>query len=86
MASASMRKEKGDDVDVESQLLDPRQYPQPPSSPRIDSEYQVSSLTKLSYLGLYFMCNISLTIYNKLILGKVNNCRPSYGKPVTCGG
>ncbi|KAK0656203.1 triose-phosphate transporter family-domain-containing protein [Cercophora newfieldiana] len=70
MASHGTWKEKGDDRDVEAQLLDPRKYPQPPASPRIDSEYQVSSLTKLSYLGLYFLCNISLTIYNKLILGK----------------
>lgn len=73
MASMDMKKERPDDL--EAQLLKPRQQYQTPASPGIDSEYRVSSLTKLSYLGLYFLCNISLTIYNKLILGKVSKCR-----------
>jgi len=72
MATLTSWKEKGDDnSDVEAQLLDQRQQLQPPPSPQVASEYQVSSATKLSYLALYFVCNISLTIYNKLILGKV---------------
>jgi hypothetical protein len=72
MATLTSWKEKGDDnSDVEAQLLEQRQQLQPPPSPQVASEYQVSSATKLSYLALYFVCNISLTIYNKLILGKV---------------
>ncbi|KAK0730136.1 triose-phosphate transporter family-domain-containing protein [Lasiosphaeris hirsuta] len=65
MASLGMKKERTDDIEA----LLPR-HQQSPASPAIESEYQVSSVTKLSYLGFYFLCNISLTIYNKLILGK----------------
>jgi len=38
--------------------------------PQADLENRVSGVTKISYLAVYFLCNISLTIYNKLILGK----------------
>lgn len=60
-------------LDLEAQLpLRPGQPPSP-SPGRIDSEYQVSGWTKVYYLAIYFLCNISLTIYNKLILGKVRH-------------
>jgi hypothetical protein len=36
-------------------------------------EYAVSARTKASYLAVYFVCNVSLTIYNKLILGHVSS-------------
>ena len=42
--------------------------------PQADLENRVSGVTKISYLAVYFLCNISLTIYNKLILGKVSPC------------
>jgi hypothetical protein len=40
-----------------------------PSGPAL--EYRVPTGTKLTYLGLYFLLNLSLTIYNKAILGAV---------------
>jgi hypothetical protein len=43
-------------------------------SPRLDSEYRVPSTTKLGYLATYFLCNVSLTLYNKAVLGKVRAC------------
>lgn len=48
-----------------------------------DSESQVPVRTKeqdaertrtIAYLGMYFMMNLSLTFYNKLILGSVGVC------------
>ena len=38
------------------------------------TEYQTPTSTKYLYLGFYFALNLTLTIYNKYILGKV--CRP----------
>jgi hypothetical protein len=43
-------------------------------APQPDPEYRVSTSTQALYLTVYFLCNISLTIYNKLILGKVCRC------------
>jgi len=57
-------KEKEDDL--EAQLLPSQHSPRPAPA----DENAVSPWTKISYLGIYFLCNISLTIYNKLILGK----------------
>ena len=34
-------------------------------------EDTISTRSKLIQLGFYFLCNVALTIYNKLILGKV---------------
>ncbi|KAE9369922.1 TPT-domain-containing protein [Stipitochalara longipes BDJ] len=39
-------------------------------SGRTDTEYGISTGTKLAYLGIYFLLNVSLTIYNKAVLGK----------------
>lgn len=36
----------------------------------IDSKYRPTT-TKFAYLAVYFLCNVSLTIYNKAVLGKV---------------
>lgn len=33
-------------------------------------EDTISTRAKLTQLGFYFLCNVALTIYNKLILGK----------------
>ncbi|KAK3934492.1 TPT-domain-containing protein [Diplogelasinospora grovesii] len=73
MASIPSGSKRSDD-DVEAQNLLPLPTPQPdntgrPSTP-LDSEYRISGRTKLLYLAGYFLCNISLTIYNKLVLGK----------------
>lgn len=45
------------------------------------NEYAVSTSKKLSYLAIYFLCNVSLTIYNKLVLGKVSFLSRLYGRP-----
>ncbi len=37
----------------------------------VESEYQVSAATKWAYLAAYFSCNVALTLYNKMILGRV---------------
>ena len=40
------------------------------ASPQISVEDTISTRAKLTQLGFYFLCNVALTIYNKLILGK----------------
>ena len=35
------------------------------------AEYQVPTSTKYLFLAIYFTLNLALTIYNKLVLGKV---------------
>ena len=35
------------------------------------AEYQVPTSTKYFFLAIYFTLNLALTIYNKLVLGKV---------------
>ncbi|KAM7186791.1 Triose-phosphate Transporter family domain containing protein [Rhypophila sp. PSN 637] len=58
-------------LDLEAQVpLRSGQSSPSPGGPAVATEYQVSGWTKIYYLAIYFMCNISLTIYNKLILGK----------------
>jgi len=37
---------------------------------RTESEYNVPARTKVAYLSIYFLLNVSLTIYNKAVLGK----------------
>lgn len=37
------------------------------------SEYGVPTEKKLAYICVYFLLNVSLTIYNKAVLGKVLN-------------
>ncbi|KAK3366818.1 triose-phosphate transporter family-domain-containing protein [Lasiosphaeria ovina] len=58
--------------DVEAQRPSHHQHIglSPTRTSQLDSEYRTSGWTKLSYLAVYFLCNISLTIYNKKILGK----------------
>ena len=36
------------------------------------AEYQVPTSTKYLFLAMYFALNLALTIYNKLVLGKVH--------------
>lgn len=43
-----------------------------PSSPTSALEYRIPASRKLAYLGLYFLLNLSLTIYNKAVLGTVS--------------
>lgn len=41
------------------------------STPTIAPEYQIPTSTKYLYLALYFGLNLTLTLYNKAVLGKV---------------
>jgi hypothetical protein len=43
----------------------------PPLFAQTESEYEVPTEKKLVYLCVYFLLNVSLTIYNKAVLGKV---------------
>jgi hypothetical protein len=49
--------------DVSAKLVD--------EAPAAEAEYGVSLAKKTAYLAFYFTANVSLTIYNKLVLGKV---------------
>jgi hypothetical protein len=40
-------------------------------SAKMNSGYEVLTKQKLAYLGVYFLLNVLLTIYNKAVLGKV---------------
>ena len=46
------------------------------SSSPVALEYRIPASRKLAYLALYFLLNLSLTIYNKAVLGSVSrrNC------------
>ncbi len=61
--------------DIEAQVA-----PLPTAKTQVDTEYSTSTRTKVAYLTMYFLCNVSLTIYNKLVLGKVSASiyRPIY--------
>lgn len=43
-----------------------------PTSPTIAPEYRIPASRKLAYLALYFLLNLTLTIYNKAVLGTVS--------------
>jgi hypothetical protein len=68
MASKNMFKARKSDI--ESQKGN-RELSRGPGKITPCSEYRVPTTTKFAYLGIYFLCNVSLTIYNKLVLGKV---------------
>jgi len=55
--------------DLESQATKKKDTRLPPA--RAESEYNVPTGTKVAYLSIYFLLNVSLTIYNKAVLGKV---------------
>ncbi len=61
------------DSDLEAQR--PARLTPATKSSQTESEYAVTTWTKVTYLAIYFLCNVSLTIYNKLILGKVSSLR-----------
>lgn len=68
-----LQKEKGGDMsspdDVESQ----KPYPtKDTTSGSHAAEYSVPARTKYLYLGLYFGLNLSLTLFNKAVLGKAS--------------
>lgn len=44
-----------------------------PKDQNLDHEYSISSTTKYTWLGTYFFFSLSLTIYNKLVLGMVSS-------------
>ncbi len=44
------------------------------AAPAADAtEYSTSLASKVAHLAVYFLCNLSLTLYNKMILGKVSS-------------
>ena len=53
--------------DVEAQARHVRAQ----STATIAPEYQIPTRTKYLYLALYFALNLTLTLYNKAVLGKV---------------
>lgn len=53
--------------DVEAQTRRARAQ----STATVAPEYQIPTSTKYLYLALYFGLNLSLTLYNKAVLGKV---------------
>lgn len=53
--------------DVEAQTRHARTQ----STATIAPEYQIPTSTKYLYLALYFGLNLTLTLYNKAVLGKV---------------
>jgi len=54
--------------DVEAQTTEKKAVPLLLSG--TETEYRIPTGTKLAYLGVYFLLNVSLTIYNKAVLGK----------------
>ena len=58
--------------DVEAQS----RHAQTQSTTTIAPEYQIPTSTKYFYLALYFGLNLTLTLYNKAVLGKVRPSRP----------
>lgn len=57
--------------DVEAQKTGHRR--EPSSTASVAAEYGVATQTKLLYLAGYFTLNLSLTIYNKAVLGDVRS-------------
>ena len=53
--------------DVEAQ----NRHARAQSTATIAPEYQIPTSTKYLYLALYFGLNLTLTLYNKAVLGKV---------------
>ncbi len=60
--------------DVESQLFEDENRQDPLPVKPAGLEYAISTKVKFLYLGIYFFLNLSLTIYNKTVLGRV--CSP----------
>ena len=58
--------------DVEAQSRHARAQ----STTAVPPEYQIPTNTKYLYLALYFGLNLTLTLYNKAVLGKVRSPRP----------
>ena len=66
----STKIDEGNFVDVEVQLGSK-------SKPAVAPEYNIPTKTKYIYLGLYFILNLVLTLYNKAVLGHVGcSCSP----------
>lgn len=41
-------------------------------APNLEHEYSIPTTVKFTWLGTYFFFSLTLTLYNKLILGKVS--------------
>ena len=46
----------------------------PPKHVGVGSEYSVPARVKFTWLGVYFFFSLTLTLYNKFVLGKVGLC------------
>jgi len=57
--------------DIEVQLLDGQRRPSSNGGHGSAPEDRVPAWTKVFHLACYFLCNVSLTLYNMMILGKV---------------
>ena len=60
--------------DVEHDTLLPIQGERNDAEPgaKVALEYTVPTTKKLMALGVYFLCNVGLTLYNKAVLGSVS--------------
>ncbi|CAK7233172.1 hypothetical protein SCUCBS95973_008504 [Sporothrix curviconia] len=66
MTSHQLVRQDDPDLERQQQLDSKDALATPPTS----VEDTISTRSKLLQLGFYFLCNVALTIYNKLILGK----------------
>lgn len=66
MPSSHQLLPQNDPDDIERQV----ENKAPPLTDTVIVEDTISTRSKLIQLGFYFLCNVALTIYNKLILGK----------------
>jgi hypothetical protein len=66
MADQSLKKSIDD---IESQSFSVKDAG---SSP-VAAEYRVTTRKKMTYLGVYFLLNLGLTLYNKALLGNVGS-------------
>ena len=64
---------------ISSKKVDPPADVEQQNAHLVESEFTAATTKKYAYLGVYFLCNIALTIYNKLVLGKVDTLCLSVG-------
>lgn len=68
--------EEQDDFGAERSLLRTTEKMEDAESqlPQRTEEQNENRSRTISYLGMYFLMNLSLTFYNKLVLGSVSSC------------
>ena len=60
-------------LDTKSDVEAQNRHDRAQSAATIAPEYQIPTSTKYLYLALYFGLNLTLTLYNKAVLGKVRS-------------